>query len=707
VHDDEGVLPQENARRVLDAAVDRVSRTTGAPIVAGYLDVPEEHLVRMTVVRGVSKRLARPWSRVARVAQVPVAQAVRSGQAVWVGSQQELARRFPRTALSFPYQVAMYVAPIVDAGVSWGALLLLWPGTRSSELSLSEEREVSTACRRAAKALRLAAEAGHPLLPRLDPLALDPPAKSPDPRARLADRLPDGICELDLEGRLTFINARACELLGRDRDELLHRDPFEMIPWLHDPAFENAYLAAVFSRLPSTLRVRHPSGGWLSVTMYADDWGVTASVEHADLPADRARSAAASPSDTPTRAGTLFHLLHLASALAEAKTVHEINDALTEQMMPVLGVQAFALLTAQDGRLRVVTCQGFPEEMAEFFDGLLMTSPVQGVRTVESGTPSFQSDALELPDTEPDVERYGRVASFAYLPLTVSGRTIGCCVLGYERRQPFVPNERAELLSLAGLIAQALERARLYDLNAQAARGLQEGLLPRSLPQIGGLHTAARYRPAVSALDVGGDFYDLIALDDTTAVAVVGDVQGHSVPAAALMGQVRTAVHTHAQVGTAPSEILARTNRLLKDLNTELFASCLCAQLDLRRRTALLANAGHLPPVLRRPDGRAEVLELPPGLLLGVEPEASFPTTEIGLAPGTLLALYTDGLVERPGTDLGDAIDDLAHLIDEAPPGSLSTLCDQLISGAESTMTEEKSDDIALLLLQTSRSVQP
>jgi len=248
------------------------------------------------------------------------------------------------------------------------------------------------------------------LLPRLDPLALDPPAESPDPRARLADRLPDGICELDLEGRLTFINARACELLDRDRGELLHRDPFEMIPWL-------------------------------------------------------------------------------------------------------------------------------------------------------------------------------------------------------------------------------------------------EGLLPRSLPQIGGLHTAARYRPAVSALDVGGDFYDLIALDDTTAVAVVSDVQGHSVPAAALMGQVRTAVHTHAQVGTAPSEILARTNRLLKDLNTELFTSCLCAQLDLRRRTALLANAGHLPPVLRRPDGRAEVLELPPGLLLGVEAEASFPTTEIALAPGTLLALYTDGLVERPDTD--------------------------------------------------------
>ncbi|WP_329459028.1 SpoIIE family protein phosphatase [Streptomyces sp. NBC_01497] len=701
VRDDQVDLPQEDARRVLDAEVGRVGRSTGAHIVAGYLDVPEERLVRMTVVRGVPARLARSWSRVARVAQVPVAQAVRSGRPVWLSGQQELARRFPRTALSFPYRVAMYVAPLVDAGVSWGALLLLWPGTRSPELSLAEEREVGAACRRAAKALRMAAEAGDPVLPRPDPLALDPPPESAEPRARLTDRLPGGMCELDLDGRLTFINARALELLDRDRGELLHHDPFEVIPWLHDPAFENAYLAAVFSRLPSALRVRHPSGHWLSFTLYADDFGVTFSVEQAGLPADRARGVTASPSDTPAHAGTLFHLLHLASALAEAKTVQEIDNALTEQMMPVLAVQAFALLTAEDGRLRVVTCEGFPAEMAEFFDGILLTSPVEGVRAVESGVPSFHSDASRLPDTEPAIERYGRVTAFAYLPLTVSGRTIGCCVLGYERPQPFVPNERAELVSLAGLIAQALERARLYDLNAQAARGLQEGLLPSRLPRIDGLQTAARYRPAMSALDVGGDFYDLIALDDAVAVAVVGDVQGHSVQAAALMGQVRTAVHTHAQVGAPPGEVLARTNRLLEDLNTELFASCLYAHLDLRRRRALLASAGHLPPVLRGPDGRAEVLDVPPGLLLGVEPEASFPTTEIPLAPGSVLALYTDGLVERSGTDLGDAIDDLARRVGEAPPGPLSALCDRLISGAEATMTQEKSDDIALLLLRT------
>ncbi|MFD3482713.1 PP2C family protein-serine/threonine phosphatase [Streptomyces sp. NPDC058665] len=212
---------------------------------------------------------------------------------------------------------------------------------------------------------------------------------------------------------------------------------------------------------------------------------------------------------------------------------------------------------------------------------------------------------------------------------------------------------------------------------------------------------------AVGSLDVGGDFYDLIRLDDATVAAVVGDVQGHSVQAAALMGQVRTAVHTHAQVGAPPDEVLARTNRLLQDLSTELFVSCLYAHIDLRRGRALLSAAGHLPPILREPDGRTEVLRLPPGLLLGVESDAVFTTTEIALPPDSLLAFYTDGLVERSGTDLGDSVDDLARRIALAPPGPLGSLCDRLVKDAEATMTEGKSDDIALLLLETAAGDGP
>ncbi|MCZ9340153.1 SpoIIE family protein phosphatase, partial [Streptomyces sp. TRM76130] len=132
------------------------------------------------------------------------------------------------------------------------------------------------------------------------------------------------------------------------------------------------------------------------------------------------------------------------------------------------------------------------------------------------------------------------------------GRPIGSLLLAYRRRRLFPPGERAVLMSLAGLVGQALDRARLYDAKHRLAHRLQSGLLPRTLPEIPGLRVAARYSPAARGVGVGGDFYDLIRLDAHTAGATIGDVQGHNVDAAALMGQVRTAVHAHATVGASP-----------------------------------------------------------------------------------------------------------------------------------------------------------
>ncbi|MFD0070685.1 GAF domain-containing SpoIIE family protein phosphatase, partial [Streptomyces sp. NPDC127574] len=138
-------------------------------------------------------------------------------------------------------------------------------------------------------------------------------------------------------------------------------------------------------------------------------------------------------------------------------------------------------------------------------------------------------------------------------PLIVSGRPVGCCILSYDRPHDFGADERAVLTSLAGLIAQALDRARLYDATRDLAHGLQQALLPRSLPSLPGLECAARYLPASRGMDIGGDFYDVIRIDATTAAAVIGDVQGHNVAAAALMGQVRTAIH--AAAGAPPDQV--------------------------------------------------------------------------------------------------------------------------------------------------------
>ena len=144
-------------------------------------------------------------------------------------------------------------------------------------------------------------------------------------------------------------------------------------------------------------------------------------------------------------------------------------------------------------------------------------------------------------------------------------------------------------------------------------------------------------------MDIGGDFYDFIICTPTAAAVGSGDVQGHDT-AAALMGQVRTAVRAHATVGASPGNILACTNRLLIDLDPGLFASCLIAHLDHTHHRALLATAGHPPALLRHPDGHTGILRLPPGLLLSIAPDVDYPTTEIPLSPGAILALDTDGL---------------------------------------------------------------
>lgn len=222
------------------------------------------------------------------------------------------------------------------------------------------------------------------------------------------------------------------------------------------------------------------------------------------------------------------------------------------------------------------------------------------------------------------------MAAWAYVPLIASGRSVGVCVFAYAQPHRFSDDERGVLTSLGGLVAQALERARLYDTKSQLAHGLQAALLPHTLPSLPGLQVAARYLPGTRGMDIGGDFYDLIAAG-SRAAAVIGDVQGHNVTAAGLMGQVRTAVRAYTTVGQSPDQVMASTNQLLVDLNVGLFASCLYFQIDADRRHATIARAGHPLPLLRDPQGRVHLLDVPGGPLLGIDPSAQYPLTEVAL----------------------------------------------------------------------------
>ena len=179
-------------------------------------------------------------------------------------------------------------------------------------------------------------------------------------------------------------------------------------------------------------------------------------------------------------------------------------------------------------------------------------------------------------------------------------------------------------------------------------------------------------------MDVGGDWYDVVETGRGLAL-VIGDVQGHGVSAAATMGQLRSAVRAFALSGHDPEEVMSGTNRLLIDLDPGQFASCCYIVLDPATGSAQAVRAGHPQPLLRHPDGRTEVLDLPGGVVLGIDVEASYPVTELRLEPGAVLALYTDGLVEQAGIDIDLGVERLRSSLAEAGSSSLAGTADRLI----------------------------
>ncbi|MCQ0025368.1 SpoIIE family protein phosphatase [Streptomyces somaliensis DSM 40738] len=681
-------------------------RRTGASVGAFYLLAPEEDLLRLVVVGGVPVELATPWTRIPLASPIPVSDAVREDRMIWVGDQTQMVRSYPRAAVALPYQLSLAAVP-VNGERQRGALLLMWSGDHPPRTTRRERSHITSSSRRLARLLDEAADAGRPVtapdVPRI--LGRDdvrrpvvPPAMA---AADFAERLPEGCCALDLQGRIAYISAKGAALLGGDPQALLGTLPWQALPWLDDPVYEDRYRAAVISRRPVAFTACRPPDRWLDFRLYPDASGVSVRI----TPAGRRHDGPAAapdrhaPTATPARVGQLYQLLHLAAALTETVGVQDVVDLVADQITPAFGAQGLVLSSVESGRLRITGSRGYPRHVVDRLDGLPVDTPLTPAgQALSTGVPSFFGHPDEMARIYPEAPQVSGKQAWAFLPMVASGRPIGVCVLAYDRPRAFPAEERAVLTSLAGLIAQALDRARLYDAKHQLAHGLQQALLPHTLPAAPGLRVAARYLPATLGMDIGGDFYDLLRVDATTVAAVIGDVQGHNVAAAALMGQVRTAVHTHTTAGAAPEEVLARTNRLLLDLDPGLFTTCLYARIDLGRGRVRMANAGHPPPLLRCPDGRARRLDVPPGPALGVDPAAAYPVTEVDLAPGAVLVLYTDGLVETPGADIERAVDRLAeHLAvwgAEEPDRLLELLLDH------AGPADRRTDDIALLLVR-------
>ncbi|MFI2425637.1 SpoIIE family protein phosphatase [Streptomyces sp. NPDC018955] len=683
----------------LTSMMDEVHAHSGAV----YLLSPDQPVLEMAVMAGLPRAFAAPWERVGLSAPIPVSDAVRERRLVWVGDEGEMARRYPRIAMVLPYPFSLAALPVSTAAKAYGAVFVTWPATHPQELSDRERDHLTAACDRLAVRLERAAEQSLP--PAAEPDLLAAPlvdgmagTLGTAEAARMVSRLPYGLCSLDPHGRVGFANAAAEELLGVPADRLLGARMWASVPWLNDPVYEERYRAALFSQQVTSFVALRPPDEWLSFRLYPSTTGLSVRISRARAVAETNRAAPWSGQAQP-RLVTITQVLSLAGALTETVGVEDVVRLVATEVVPAVGGQGLVILGSRAGRLRVLGHRGYADaRVVERFDGMPLSEPLPGSQVLRSGVPAFFGSREEVERLYPALlVNLWEFAAWAYLPLIASGRPVGMCVVSYAAPHHFTTEERAVLTNLAGLIAQALERALLYDAKHRLAHGLQEALLPHTLPSLAGFEAAARYLPATQGMEIGGDFYDLVPAQGMTA-AVIGDVQGHNVAAAGLMGQVRTAVRAYTAVGQAPEEVMRSTNRLLLDLGADLFASCLYLRLDPARGRAVMSRAGHPPPLLRRPDGRVRVLDLAGGPLLGIDGSAAYPATEVALSPGSLLVLYTDGLVESPGTDFEDAVADLCRRLTDLGDLPLDGLADALVQ--HGTDAEDRLDDIALLLLR-------
>ncbi len=339
-------------------------------------------------------------------------------------------------------------------------------------------------------------------------------------------------------------------------------------------------------------------------------------------------------------------------------------------------------------------------ELCEVRPGSALAEVLRGVRPVFTDTPSACAALPELLGEERDFALpEGRRAILA--PLRGRRRVIGAALfLRGPERVAFEADDLLVAAQLATHSALGIDKAVLYGREAYIADELQRTMLPENLPRCTGVRLASRYLPAAETARVGGDWYDAIPLPGSRVALVVGDVMGHSMTSAAIMGQLRTTAQTLAGLDLPPQEVLHHLDEQAQRLGTDRMATCLYAVYDPVAHRITVANAGHPPPVLLHLGGEAEVLRVPAGAPIGVG-GVDFEAVELDAPAGATLLLYTDGLVESRLRDVWTGIEQLrerlaatAQLTGPDHPPPLEALCDEVL---DMLGPGDRDDDIALL----------
>ncbi|MFK0112465.1 SpoIIE family protein phosphatase [Streptomyces sp. NPDC091217] len=549
--------------------------------------------------------------------------------------------------------------------------------------------------------------------------------------------LATGLWHWDTATGLVTADAEAARLIGLPPEpgilsEALVRSRFHPVDWNENTSITR--LAAIEGTLGEVrLRVMDERGRLIRTVrsrfrpVYDSEervYRVTGTIQEVTEPSPGA--AAQHPVTGDWRRSREAFLLDAGRALAEARSTEEVLRVAAGLSMPGFSPDGLVLYGAKGDRLTMLGHHGQHIDEDSPFTSMPLETDYPAAEVVRTGRAVYLSSPEQYksryPVTWPLAERFGR-KSWAFLPLTVAGRTMGAWMAGFAYQVSFTPDERSVLTTVARMLAQALSRAGIADSERELTDGLQRSMLPTLGPEIPGMEVAARYIPTGGGLQVGGDWYDMIPLPSGRYALVIGDVQGHDVRAAGLMGQLRIALRAYASEGHRPDAVLSRASRFLhgitydEEIADPRFATCLYVEADPVTGVLEIARAGHLDPAIRIADGTMLRRPTAGGLPLGIDPDADYPTTRFALEPGETMMMCTDGLIETGGHDIESGWRRIRATMEEHD-GDLEKLADALVQAVHGPsshhttgpLADRREDDIAVLLLSrpgTGRGDEP
>ena len=389
----------------------------------------------------------------------------------------------------------------------------------------------------------------------------------------------------------------------------------------------------------------------------------------------------------------------LTAAFSGALTPAEVAAAFLDETVDAVGASAAALALLDDeGReLHAVRSSGFPDALLGPEGVVPIAASGPAATAVRAQEPSFYDDVELLLAAHPGLGSAladSELRSFAFLPVSAGAAPLGLAVLAWSQPGRLVDDERAFLEAVAAQCGLSLDRARRYEGERVVAETLQRSVLPETVPSMEGVRVSALYLPGSTAVDVGGDWFDTLTLPDGRLGFVVGDVVGKGVQAAATMAQLRNGMRALTLDVLTPAQTVTKLNLLLENYIDVPFATLAYLALDPETLMVTLTSAGHPPPLVVSPDGGTRFLEGDGGLPLGVDTGFEYAEHTTVLEPGSIIVLYTDGLVERRGRSIDDGLARLANAAGRAPhepDAFVDALVGELLGAGA------RHDDVALL----------